>query len=101
MGNTWIILLLTGIGIAGVMAFLYGASKHLLYNRDIHELAIQSHALRSNQIRRLAMLRGSEAWDSADLILDPSIARAVRDLTGGHSINVDIADENGEFARAA
>lgn len=80
---SWTILLLTGLGLSGVLAFLYCASKSLHFHLELHDLMVEAHTIRNSQVKRLAELRGSDAWDSAELVIDPLMARAINAAEGG------------------
>lgn len=77
--SPWIILVLVGIGFAGVVAFFYTLSKTTLYRRELHDLTVKSHQLRNTHIQKLIRLRSSDAWDDAELVLAPSIEDAIGD----------------------
>ena len=98
MSSLWTNLLLIGIALGGGLAFFYGAARHLQFSLAVHDLRVNANALRVEQLKRLAILRGSDAWDSADLVMDPRTEHALMDIQSG---NANIADENGDFKQAA
>jgi hypothetical protein len=75
--SPWLILLLAGVGALGLLSFFYSAACVLLRNLEVHDLAVRAHTLRNTQLKRLAELRGSDAWEDAELVMNPGVEEAL------------------------
>lgn len=93
-------MLIILVAVIGVATVFYSAAKHLLFELDVHALAVKSHELRNSQIKRLQQLRGLDGWDSAELVLDPGIEGAIEQIAQGEAVEAVELDEDA-FAKAA
>ena len=93
MTPTWDIMLIVLVALIGLASFFFSAAKHLIFEREIHNLAVDAHKLRHSQIKRLMELRGLDGWDSAELVMDPNIEIAVEHAAKGQAVEGIELDE--------
>ena len=56
MSLPWTTLLIVSVALIGVASVFFSAAKHLLFELQVHDLAVKSHKLRNSQIKRLQEL---------------------------------------------
>ncbi len=74
--GAWLNLILIVLAAAGIGAFLYTLAARIAWEIGVHELRVESHRLRVEYAKRLAMLRGDNTVEASE-------------------INVDILDDDG------